>query len=160
MAIKREIDILETYCFGHGANVGCGRVRIGNSLGVDIRDIPNVTDYIADAAKLPFADGELDYIVSSHCLEHIDRGPVVVLREWVRCVRQGGVIALIVPDAVYGIGALKIDTTIPGEHLHLFTQETLKIYFEFVGLDIQRCQQIIRAPERPQPTIICVGIKN
>jgi predicted SAM-dependent methyltransferase len=160
MAIKREIDILETYCFGRGANIGCGRYRIKNSLGIDIRNVPGVVDYVADAANLPFADEFLDYIISSHCLEHIDRGPVSVLREWSRCIKLGGVIALIVPDAVYGIGALRLDTTTPGEHLHLFTRKTLKTYFGFVGLEVQRCEQIVRTPERPQPTIICVGIKK
>ncbi len=160
MAIQREINMLETYCVGKGANIGCGARRIGNSIGVDVRPILGKVDIIADAAKLPFPNNHLDYIVSSHCLEHVDRGPVMVLREWVRCVRPVGVIALIVPDADYGIGALKLDTTTPGEHLHLFTPETLQTYFAFVGLDVQRCERIVRAPERPQPTILCVGIKK
>ncbi len=160
MAIQREINILETYCVGRGANIGCGAVRIGNSIGVDIRPLYGKVDILADAAKLPWPNNHLDYIVSSHCLEHVDRGPVQVLREWVRCVRPGGVIALIVPDADYGIGALQIDTTTPGEHYHLFTQDTLGTLFQFVGLELQRCERIIREPERPQWTIICVGVKK
>ena len=42
-------------------------------------------------------DGALDFISSSHCLEHIN-DPLEALRNWLRIVRPGGFIVILVPD--------------------------------------------------------------
>lgn len=40
-------------------------------------------DVIADARYLPFADGEFDFVLSCHSLEHIF-DPIAALKEWAR----------------------------------------------------------------------------
>jgi SAM-dependent methyltransferase len=43
------------------------------------------------------ADGSLDFVHSSHCLEHLV-DPAVGLRNWFRVVREGGYLVITVPD--------------------------------------------------------------
>jgi SAM-dependent methyltransferase len=54
-------------------------------------------DFLADASALPLADATLDYLCSSHVLEHL-ADPLGALHEWHRVLRPGGVLYLIVPD--------------------------------------------------------------
>jgi len=56
-----------------------------------------------DARSLPmFADGALDYILSSHALEHISDDSVAVLQEWARVLRPGGLLVVAVPTGDTG----------------------------------------------------------
>jgi len=54
-------------------------------------------DYYGDASHLPFQDNSLDYVVTSHVLEHV-ANPVAALAEWYRVLRPGGIVYLVVPD--------------------------------------------------------------
>lgn len=65
-----------------------------------------------DVAKgLPFKDSEVDYIYSSHMLEHLSRDKAdFVLRECYRALKSGGVLRLVVPDL-----GLLIDEYIQGK---------------------------------------------
>lgn len=54
-------------------------------------------DFLADACALPLADGTLDYLCSSHVLEHLP-DPLAALHEWHRVLRPGGWLYLVVPD--------------------------------------------------------------
>jgi len=58
---------------------------------------PNVADYYGHAGALPFHDHTLDYVVASHVLEHV-ANPVAALAEWVRVVRPGGLLYVVVPN--------------------------------------------------------------
>jgi len=49
-----------------------------------------------DATRLSFADGSFDRLIATHVLEHLPQ-PHRVLREWVRVVRPGGVLSLVLP---------------------------------------------------------------
>ncbi|KJV31819.1 hypothetical protein VI06_06495 [Aquitalea magnusonii] len=53
-------------------------------------------DVVAEATDLPFANGELDYVASSHVLEHL---PAIFTawQEWLRVLRPGGINFMIVP---------------------------------------------------------------
>ena len=51
---------------------------------------------IEDATDLSFADDAFDRVIATHVLEHLPR-PQVVLREWVRVLKPGGVLTLILP---------------------------------------------------------------
>lgn len=42
-------------------------------------------------------DNELDFIASSHCLEHL-HDPIEAMKNWVRIVRPGGFIVFLIPD--------------------------------------------------------------
>ncbi|MBF0177101.1 MAG: methyltransferase domain-containing protein [Magnetococcales bacterium] len=53
----------------------------------------------ADARALPFRDGQVDVLYSSHMLEHLDRDAAVqFLHEAGRVLRPGGIMRLAVPD--------------------------------------------------------------
>jgi phosphatidylethanolamine/phosphatidyl-N-methylethanolamine N-methyltransferase len=48
------------------------------------------------AGKLPFADNSIDRIIATHVLEHVP-APHEALAEWVRVLRPGGVLSVILP---------------------------------------------------------------
>ncbi len=49
---------------------------------------------------LPLKNESLDYIISSHTLEHI-KNTGNVLREWLRVLKVGGLMAVVMPDKRY-----------------------------------------------------------
>lgn len=55
-------------------------------------------DYVTDAANLFFAaDATLDFVCSSHVLEHL-ANPLKAIAEWKRVIKEGGIIYAGVPD--------------------------------------------------------------
>lgn len=52
---------------------------------------------LSDGAVLPFRDSSLDYVASSHLLEHL-ADPAGAIVEWYRAVKPGGILYLVVPD--------------------------------------------------------------
>ena len=56
-----------------------------------------LADVISDATVLPFRENSLDYIASSHLIEHLPN-PILTLSEWCKLVRPGGIIFMVVPD--------------------------------------------------------------
>lgn len=50
----------------------------------------------ADATSLPFKDNAFERVIATHVLEHIP-GPQLVLQEWARVLKPGGVLSLILP---------------------------------------------------------------
>ena len=101
------------FCQGRGADLGCGRDKVKpDAIGVDRRDSPTV-DQLADlGGRLPFQDGELDYVFSSHALEDL-ADTEGVLWEWLRIMRPGGHLVLYVPhpDHYHGVN---LDHVYPG----------------------------------------------
>ena len=170
MSTRREIEVLAKYTEkGIGLNIGCGDVQIGHSLGVDSSDTAKAKIVKARATNLPFDNNSQDYIVASACFEHIDKAPIITLREWLRVLKIGGIIAITVPDASYGMWAMTGDNGEVGkfvkkeramEHLHAFDVTTLKLLFEFAGMKVTRCEVLDRRPIRPERTILCVGKKT
>lgn len=53
-------------------------------------------DLIADGDNLPFKDNTLDFVFTSHVLEHF-YDPIKALKEWYRVVKNGGYIFMIIP---------------------------------------------------------------
>jgi predicted SAM-dependent methyltransferase len=53
-------------------------------------------DLLAQGDRLPFADCTWDYVLSSHVLEHLF-DPIAALTEWMRVIRPGGIIFMIIP---------------------------------------------------------------
>jgi ubiquinone/menaquinone biosynthesis C-methylase UbiE len=47
-------------------------------------------------SSLPFPDNSIDRVIATHVLEHLP-SPVSVLEEWVRVVKPGGAVSLILP---------------------------------------------------------------
>ncbi|HUL52738.1 MAG TPA: class I SAM-dependent methyltransferase, partial [Opitutaceae bacterium] len=95
---------LAPYCTGCGVDVGCGGDPIlPQALRVDLpqpyarySDLP--VQLGGDASQLRwFADGQLDFVFSSHVLEDF-ADTRTVLREWLRVLRPGGRLVLYCPD--------------------------------------------------------------
>ena len=97
------------YLRGKGLDLGCGAEKVletEHCIGIDnnkdlaLFNIPAKFDIKADVEKLDmFADGKMDWVFSSHALEHFPYEQVpAILREWFRVVRVGGHIALYLPD--------------------------------------------------------------
>jgi len=92
-----EVGAISPWLFGKGADVGCGlRSAMEGSIRVDI-DPKVKPEIVASGDKLPFKDGELDFISSIHSFEHF-ADQKKLLKEWLRVVRVGGIIAIVHPD--------------------------------------------------------------
>lgn len=72
---------------------------------------PCLAEFFGDATALPFLDNSLDYVASSHVLEHV-ANPIAALAEWYRVLRPGGIIYLVVPDRRYTFDHRRPPTTI------------------------------------------------
>ncbi len=53
-------------------------------------------DIVAKGDALPFKDNEWDFVISSHVLEHFF-DPIKAIKEWLRVIKPGGYIFIIVP---------------------------------------------------------------
>ncbi len=153
------------YCTsGKGIDVGCGhRKTHENCIGVDI--LPRgttgeigciagqeiVADICASGDDLHmFKDGELDFVVSRHNLEHyVD--VIKTLMEWKRVLKPGGVLATILPDE-RTVDTIALDPT----HKHAFSPESFVRYIELIGgLAIVKVETVI-----PNHSFICVCRKQ
>jgi ubiquinone/menaquinone biosynthesis C-methylase UbiE len=63
------------------------------SIGIDIRGNVSIN---GSADNLPICSDSIDYVYSSHCLEHL-AGPVLVLKEWKRVLKVNGKLFLYLP---------------------------------------------------------------
>ena len=100
-----------------------------------------------------FKDGELDFVVASHVLEHM---PDIksALREWVRVLKVGGILAVVVPD-----GEIR-PHTIKGSHKIALTKEQLKIVLETcLRMRIVRVENVVKRDPR-KASIIGVAKKR
>jgi hypothetical protein len=91
-AAQFTFPFAKKFCKGEGYDIGCNRMEwcLYGAIPID----PTITkDY--DAYKLP--EGEVDYIFSSHCLEHLSNW-VTALDYWDTKIKKGGCIYLYLPD--------------------------------------------------------------
>jgi SAM-dependent methyltransferase len=77
------------FCQGRGVDVGAGRRAFPGARPIEDRADEN-------AYRLAEADGALDYVFSSHCLEHLERW-AEALMEWRRVLKPGGILYLYLP---------------------------------------------------------------
>lgn len=94
----------------HGVEIGASTENsfgLKRSINVDFSDeqgglwqspscAPAVVNIVASGDDLPFKSDTLDYVLSSHVIEHFF-DPVKALKEWHRVIRPGGYIFLIAP---------------------------------------------------------------
>ncbi len=147
-----EALALAPFCQGKGIDVGCGHRKVSSGcIGVDliargdkgehgvVANQTSVADIQASGDDLHmFGDGELDYVVARHNLEHyVD--VVKTLCEWRRVLKPGGVMAIVVPDERAG-DTVYLDPT----HKHCFTPESLERLIQAVGgFDVLRSEIVI-----------------
>ena len=76
------------------------KIEIGkNNKDVDINKII-CNGIVSDAEVVPFPDGTFDFVCTSHVFEHL-KNPVKALYEWIRVIKEGGHIFMVVPDKRY-----------------------------------------------------------
>jgi ADP-heptose:LPS heptosyltransferase/predicted SAM-dependent methyltransferase len=101
---KKIVWEVAPYLKGKGVDLGAGTFKIlPQAISVDSGDHaamfghPFMADLKMDCSKLDlFASQSLDFVYSSHLLEHID-DTKAALKEWWRVVKHGGVLALYLP---------------------------------------------------------------
>jgi SAM-dependent methyltransferase len=96
----RDGDFLSRYFVGDGLDVGAGPDTLGRYVGIfplmrSVRgwDMPD-----GDAQTLAtISDSSVDFVHSSHCLEHLN-DPEVALKHWLRVIKPGGYLIATIPD--------------------------------------------------------------
>jgi SAM-dependent methyltransferase len=83
-------DVALRYCKGHGLDIGCGATPLPGAIGIEDNSHEN-------AFKLDrFADDSLDYVFSSHCVEHL-KDWQIALKLWIRKLKPGGILFTYAP---------------------------------------------------------------
>ncbi len=139
--VHPEKNVLFPLCQGKGIDVGCShRKTHPDAIGVDITpngiagSIGNATGKLSQANIVAsgdqldmFMDGELDYLVQRHNLEHY-QDIVKTLQEWKRVIKPGGILGMVIPDDEF-CNTIQLDPT----HLHVFTQSSFRRLIDLIG---------------------------
>lgn len=125
-AAKFAIPFAQQVCEGVGYDIGCNKVEwsLPGSIPVD----PAI-DYRYEARKLPLQT-KVDYIFSSHCLEHINDDWYSVLQHWVNNINPGGVLFLYLPDYSQEYWRPWNNR----KHVHIFTPDVIRNALESLSL--------------------------
>jgi len=135
---QEQIALAEYAKEGKGVDLGCGMVKIHkNALGVDIYPHPCV-DILGDCRDLwMFKNGELDFIVGAHILEHFPDF-IGVLKKYKEKLKVGGILGMAVPD-----GEIKKKYILKQGHKNNIGLETLKLVFEHIlKMEIIEARQV------------------
>jgi len=93
---------------------------------------------LADAARLPLADGAFDAVIAQHLLEHFER-PDEAVREWRRVLSANGRVAVATPNAAYPDPSVFDDPT----HHHIYSLRDMRRLFEHCGFRVERCYTLM-----------------
>jgi SAM-dependent methyltransferase len=80
-------------------DIGCGRKKIAGAVGIDFSSMSDA-DLVIDLnhEPLPYDDSSVDFIYSSHTLEHLStKGFIHVMQEAYRVLRPGAQFKIVVP---------------------------------------------------------------
>lgn len=112
-------------CKGEGYDIGCNRVEwsFPNSIPID----PNI-DKRHNCLNLPKLN--VDYIFSSHMLEHVEDW-VKVLDYWINCLKNGGILFLYLPDYSQEYWRPWNNR----KHINVLTPNVIVDYFKFKNLN-------------------------
>lgn len=108
----------DNYLTGNGIDIGCGpdmlKIKLGHVIGWDKPQ--------GDASYLAgVADGSLDFVYSSHCLEHlVDLN--IALTHWSRVLKPGGHAYILIPDYLY-YEKCRWPSVFNTDHKHSFSLE-------------------------------------
>lgn len=106
--------------------------------------------------KLPFKDGVLDYVASSHLLEDFTDW-MTLLREWVRVLKRGGKLVVCLPDKARWAEALRHGQPPNCSHRHEAYVGELSTYAPKLGLRTV-CDKLTDTPPGDY-NILYVGVK-
>jgi predicted SAM-dependent methyltransferase len=91
---------------------------VPHAIGVDLDD----SGY--DGRRLPFADGSVDSVFSSHYLEHIDSYRDVI-QDWYRVLRIGGFLICIVPSQALYEKKRRLPSRFNADHKRFYSPASL-----------------------------------
>ena len=100
-----------------------GKTAIPGAIGIDL-DYPGY-----DGITLPFAEGSVDTVMSSHCLEHILFDHAAI-RDWYRVLKIGGFIVCMVPHKGLYEKKRYLPSRWNGDHKRMYTPASLLESFE------------------------------
>jgi len=100
-----------------------GKTALPGAIGIDL-DFPGY-----DGLRLPFADGSVDTVFSSHCLEHIEAEREAI-REWFRVLRVGGFLVCMVPHQALYEKRRDLPSRWNGDHKRFYTPALLMTAIE------------------------------
>lgn len=127
------LDTALRFCQGAGIDVGANEWPFPGATPIDDRLGENA--YRLDR----FADASLDYVFSSHCLEHLADWQTA-LRLWIGKLRPGGILFLYLPHEsmlLWRPGG----PWVGGAHKWSPTWETLVPFLEAEGMDVLECNR-------------------
>lgn len=121
-AAQFAFPFAQKVCKGVGIDVGCKKKEwcLPNAAPVDLE----LTGTNAD--NLPIENGTLDFIFSSHMLEHYEGSWVKVLKHWHSKLNLGGTLFLYLPD----FSQVYWRPWHNQKHIHAFTPEIFKAYLQ------------------------------
>jgi predicted SAM-dependent methyltransferase len=99
-AVETKINVdLDSYGAVLRLNLGSGHIPLPGYVNVDNRDLPGV-DVVADVENMPFEEGTVGEIFSSHFLEHFpqEKFTRVLLPKFRSLLAKGGMFRAVVPD--------------------------------------------------------------
>lgn len=140
---QKCINRLGKYLIGQGIEIGFYDHKINpNSIGFDLNNSyfhkVGGKNYQLDGSGLPTITSEsMDYVFSSHCLEHLKKPLNYILYEWVRVLKPGGLLILYLPHKLLcGVDELtgKYQNHQFGfdGHNHVFDQYDLMVELDFI----------------------------
>ena len=136
-AARFAIPYAMQVCKGEGFDIGYCKPewKLPGAIGIDLRkecisETTEIENSNINAIHFPVAYGQVDYIFSSHCLEHLDRW-VDVLDYWYSRLKVGGVLFLYLPD----FSQVYWHPWNNRKHVSVFTPEIIKSYFISKGFD-------------------------
>ncbi len=146
-ASQFAIPFAKHFCKGTGYDIGYSREewKFPGARGID-----EVLNDGFHAMNLPGAG--VDYIFSSHCLEHVDDW-VATLEYWLKTIRPDGVLCLYLPDISQSYWRPWHNR----KHRHVFTPEILKTFLEdhectnimVSGIDLNNSFMVVCNTPRP-----------
>lgn len=143
-ASQFAISFAKYFCQGRGVDIGFHKEewKFPNAIGADLNDKSN--EYHAH-----YLPGELDYIYSSHCLEHIGDW-VGAIEYWSSVLKAGGILFLYLPhrDQEYWLPWNN------RKHLHVLDAKMVKGCMEKFGF-----KNIIHSERDMNHSFVIVGEK-
>lgn len=133
-AAQFAIPFAKHFCKGIGYDVGCGRVEWGfpGAILIDPAIFNDGTSASNFGEKT-----QIDYIFSSHCLEHLD-DYVSILEYWHSMIKTGGVLFLYLPDYSQEYWRPWNNK----KHKHVFTPNIIKDAFEALNFKNIFCSEV------------------
>lgn len=118
-AMQFIVPIAQQFCRGKGVDVGAGKWPFPGAVPIDVE---------TEKWNVYALPEDLDYVFSSHCLEHLV-DPVKALEHWYTRLKPGGVVFLYLPHPLQRYW----QPANCRKHLHLFHPTDVATMIEDLG---------------------------